>query len=331
MVGCLKVLVQGATGVLGRRIVRTFAGDGHEVVGISRSNEGDRVVRECGGTALRADVFDAPALTLAAKGCSVIIRAATHIPGKARIKPADFATNDQLRREGTRALLEAARNVRAKAFLQESIVWVARPPGGAPFDEASPVVPAPFNESMIAAEAMAIEAESEGQMAATTLRFGNFYAPDAYHTLFMGERLAHRKLPLIGDGLHEVSLLHADDAARAFLAAAKKPRSGIYHVVDDEPATWRAFLSGFAQMLDAPQPRHVPAWLARLEVGKYTTQFFTTSMRTSNAKFKDAFGWAPKFPTFREGLEQVVAKWKAEGHAPGRMREKGALPARKAQ
>src|SRR6267143_7319375 len=325
-VGRVKVLVQGATGVLGRRIVRTFSGKGHEVGGVARSEEGDLAVRDAAGSPVRADVFDAQSLTRAAKGCSVVIRAATNIPNNLRLKPSNFATNDRLRKEGTRALLSAARNVGAKAFLQESIVWVAQPATGAPFDEKSPVIPGPLMESTVAAEAMAIEAESEGQMAATTLRFGNFYAPDAFHTRFIGERLVRHKLPVIGDGLAEVSLLHADDAARAFLAAAKKPRSGIYHVVDDEPATWRAFLSGFAQLLDAPQPRHVPAWLARLEVGKYTTQFFTTSMRTSNAKFKDAFGWAPKFPTFREGLEQVVAKWKAEGHAPGRMREKGALP-----
>lgn len=306
-------------------------GDGHEVVGISRSNEGDRVVREAGGTALRADVFDAAALSLAAKGCSVIIRAATHIPNKTKIKPSDFAENDRLRSEGTRALLEAARNVRAKVFLQESIVWVARPPDGAAFDETSPVVPGPLTDSTIAAEAMAIEAESEGQMAATTLRFGNFYAPDAYHTLFMGERLFHRSLPLIGGGLHEVSLLHADDAARAFLAAALKPRSGIYHVVDDEPVTWKALLGAFAQKLGAREPRSVPPWLARLVAGKYTTEFFTVSMRASNTKFKEAFGWAPKFPTFREGLAQVLATWEAEGHAPGRLKEEVTRSAKKRQ
>jgi nucleoside-diphosphate-sugar epimerase len=267
---------------------------------------------------VRADVFDAKSLTQAAKGCEVLIRAATNIPGKARLKPSDFAVNSRLRTEGTSALLTAARNVGAKVFLQESIVWVARPSNGAPFDEKSPVVPGPINDSMIAAEARAIEAESEGQMTATTLRFGNFYAPDAFHTRFMGERLLRRKLPLIGDGLPQVSLIHADDAARAFLAAAEKPRSGIFHVVDDRPASWKEFMVSLANLLSAPAPRHIPSWLARLAVGKYTTEFFTVPMRTANAKFKAAFGWAPTFPTFQEGLAQVIEKWHAEGYPPGR-------------
>jgi len=313
----VKVLIQGATGVLGRRIVRTFSSRGHEVVGISRSEEGDGAVRKAGGNPARADVFDAKALTQAAKGCSVVIRAATNIPNKLRLKPANFATNDRLRKEGTRALLAAARNVGAKAFLQESIVWVAQPPTGAPFDEKSPVISGPLMESTVAAEAMAIEAESEGQMAATTLRFGNFYAHDAFHTRFMGERLVHHKLPVIGSGLAEVSLTHADDAADAFLAAAEKPRSGIFHVVDDEPVPWKPFLAGFAQLLGSPEPRHVSPWMARLAVGKYTTKFFTLPMRTSNAKFKAAFGWTPRFPTFREGLVDIISKWDGENFLPG--------------
>ena len=60
----------------------------------------------------------------------------------------------------------------------------------------------------------------------------------------------------------------------------------------------------------------MPVWLARLLAGEQAVSYFTSSTRTSNARFRRDFGWSPRFPTFREGLDQVVAAWRAEGFLP---------------
>lgn len=75
----------------------------------------------------------------------------------------------------------------------------------------------------------------------------------------------------------------------------------------------KELLTGFAERLGAPPPRHVPAWLARLVAGAYTVNFFTSSIRTSNARFREDFGWSPRFPSYREGLDEIVRAWKTEG------------------
>ncbi len=309
----MKVFVQGATGVLGRRIVADAAAAGHEAVGLSRSDQGDEAVRSAGGTPARADVFDVEALTKAAEGCEVVIRAATAIPRSASAGPKDFAETGRLRSEGTRALLAAALRVGARVFLQESIVWVARPPDGAPFDEGSPVQADPITAPMIEAEAFVRAAGVESGITATTLRLGNFYAPDAWHTRFIGERLSKHKLPVIGSGSAQTCIVHADDAAAAFLSAASAPRAGLFHVLDDAPVPVGEMFNAFAARLGARAPGRVAGPLARLAVGRYTTEFLTTPMRTSNAPFKEAFGWKPKFPTYRETLDHVVAAWRKEG------------------
>lgn len=310
----MKVFIQGSTGVLGRRLVRDFHAEGHEVVGLVRSGEGEKAVRSLGGSPSRADVFDAAALTKAAEGCDVVIRAATAIPKSGRVSAAAFRATAELRTEGTKALLAAAVRSGARTFLQESIVWVARPRDGSPFNEDSPVLPDAITAPVIEAEHLARSVGGDGKITATTLRLGNVYAPDAWHTRFMGERLSRHKLPIIGRGDSTLSLIHADDASRAFLAAALRPRSGTFHVVDDEPAATGEFLPALAAKLGARAPTHIPPWLARLAAGRYVAEFFTVPMRTSNRRFRGAFAWAPTYPTYREGLDQVVAEWRKEGY-----------------
>jgi nucleoside-diphosphate-sugar epimerase len=76
-----------------------------------------------------------------------------------------------------------------------------------------------------------------------------------------------------------------------------------------------AFLDEFARLLGAPPPRHVPRWLARLAAGALTVEALTTSMHTTNARFRRDTGWAPRYPTFREGLAAVLGEWAAEPRA----------------
>src|SRR5690349_710374 len=161
---------------------------------------GESAVRAAGGTPAKADVFDAASLARAAEGASVVVRAATAIPRSGRLKPSQFAETNKLRAEGAKALLAAASRVGAKVYLQESIVWVARPPDGSPFDEDAAPQPSPVNSPVIEAEHLAAAMGADGKLAATTLRLGNFFAPDAWHTRFIGEQLAAHKLPIIGRG-----------------------------------------------------------------------------------------------------------------------------------
>src|SRR5947209_19352339 len=119
----MRVLVAGASGVLGRRIVRQLVARNHTVVGLARSGTAEATVRSLGGEPRRADLFDADAVAQAAKGCDIIIRAATAIPTKVRTGPKDWAVNDRIRQEGTRSLVTAAARVGARAFLHESVLW----------------------------------------------------------------------------------------------------------------------------------------------------------------------------------------------------------------
>jgi nucleoside-diphosphate-sugar epimerase len=308
----MKIFIAGASGVLGRRLVRQFAARGHTVIGLVRSAKAEKAVKEAGGEPRHADLFDAESLARAAVGCDTVIHAATAIPGKQKTTPADWAMNDHIRRKGTRCLTEAAAKIGAKHYLQQSIAWVARPKDDAPFDEDSPLVAEPAIQSAIDAETIAREAESAEGFTVSILRGGFFYDCESAHTRMIADGLRKRQMPIIGGGSAEWAMIHSDDAAGAYVAAAEMPTSGVWHIVDNERVQVGAFLTEFAVRLGAPAPRRVPAWLAKWFAGEKTVEYFTRSTRTTNGRFRRDFGWAPNYPTYREGLEQVVAAWKSE-------------------
>ncbi len=308
----MRVFIAGASGVLGRRLVQKFRARGHDVVGQVRSPRAETIVRAMGGEPRHADLFDADSLANAAEGCDTVIHAATAIPAKRHTVPADWAMNDRIRRQGTRRLTEAAGKIGARTYLQQSVVWVARPQDESSFDEHSPLGGDPLMQSAIDAETIAREAGTLDGFVTGVVRGGAFYDSDSSHTRMLAEALRKRLLPIVGGGQAVWAMIHTDDMAAAMVAIAEQPRNGAWHVVDNEPVTVRALLETFAARLGARSPRRLPVWMAKWIAGEQMVNYFARSTRTSNALLRQDFGWTPRYPSFREGLDQIVAAWKAE-------------------
>jgi nucleoside-diphosphate-sugar epimerase len=173
-------------------------------------------------------------------------------------------------------------------------------------------VPEPAVQSAIDAEAIAQEAESVEGFTVSILRCGYFYDSESAHIRMFADALRKRQLPIMGGGDALWAMIHTDDAASAYLAAAEKPVSGIWHVVDDELVQVRVFLNEFAVRLRAPAPRRVPIWLAKWLAGEQVADYFTKSTRTTNALFRSNFDWTLRYHSFREGLDQIAASWNDE-------------------
>ena len=308
----MKVFIAGASGVLGRRLIGQLTARGHSVIGQVRSSKAETAVRAAGGDPRHADLFDAESLAKAAEGCDTVIHAATAIPTKRKPAPADWAMNDHIRRKGTRCLTEAAAKIGAKTYLQQSVAWVARPSDDSAFDEDSAAVPDPSIQSAIDAEAIAREAGSADGYTVAILRGGYFYDSESAHTRMIADGLRKRQMPIIGTGDTLWAMIHTDDAASAFVAAAEQPKNGVWHVVDNELVSAGIFLGEFATRLGARPPRRVPVWLAKWLAGEQAVVYFTRSTQTTSARLRRDFAWTPRYPTYREGLDQIVAAWNAE-------------------
>jgi nucleoside-diphosphate-sugar epimerase len=306
----VRVFVAGATGVIGRRLVPLLVQAGHEVTGMTRSSERAQTLRESGVTPAVADALDAGAVreAVAKAQPEVIVHQLTDIP--AALNPRRYAEqmagNDRLRAEGTQNLVDAAPGTR---IVGQSVAFAYRPTGTALWSEEDPLyldAPGPFKRSVDAL------AELERQVAGTegvVLRYGYFYGPGTIYAKdgHMAQLVQRRRLPVVGRDGATWSFIHVDDAARATLAALDADvKSGVYNVVDDDPAPVREWIPAFAQAVGAPEPRWAPTWLARIAAGQLGVYFMTGLQGASNAKARLELSWEPQIPSWREGFRDAL-------------------------
>lgn len=101
------------------------------------------------------------------------------------------------------------------------------------------------------------------------------------------------------------SRIHADDLAALLqmsIASGRPP--SVYNVCDDEPAPSDVVLAHAADLLGRPPPPAIP--FAEAGLSPAAQRFYAECKRVSNARAKAAFGWRPRFPTYREGLADCL-------------------------
>jgi 2-alkyl-3-oxoalkanoate reductase len=311
----VKVLVAGATGVIGRRLVPQLLGAGHEVTAMVRSDDAARRAQEAGARHVRADALDAQATMRAVVEAApeVLVHQLTSIP--ARIDPRrferDFAVNDRLRGEGTRNLVAAARECGARRVIAQSVAFAYAPgPPGTIHRESDPLISDEQASKSFRRSARALRELESAVLDAggVVLRYGYFYGPGSAiaRNGSMGEDVARRRVPVVGRGTGVWSFIHIDDAAAATVAALDRGRAGAYNVVDDEPARVSEWLPAFAAALGAPKPLRAPALLARLAAGSYGVAVMTSAQGASNELAKAELGWAPAYSSWREGFSTAL-------------------------
>lgn len=300
----MKVFVTGATGVVGSRAVLLMVRDGHEVTGAARSAAGAARLAEAGARPVSVDLFDRRGLQQAMGGQGVVVNLATHIPGSTlrMFLPGAWRENDRIRREGSACLAEAALAAGVGRLVQESFAPVYADAGDRWIDESAPITPLRYNRSVADAERAAALFNGRGGTA-VVLRFANFYGPDALHVPDMINAVCRGWGPLPGAPRAWFSSVAHDDAATAVLAALLAP-AGTYNVTDDEPLTRRAYVDMIASLLGVASPRLPPGWLVGL--GGSLAAGMSRSQRISNRKLRDATGWAPRYPSAREGWRAVL-------------------------
>ena len=301
----MKVLVAGATGSVGSRLVPQLVERGHEVVGTSRSTSSADRLRALGATPVVLDVLD-PGETrdvVASAKPDAIVHEATALAGKNDLKHFDesFAGTNRLRTAGTDNLLAAAReNGVTRVVAQSYAGWPYAREGGPVKSESDPLDPEPVPEMRETLDAIEYLERRVTDAGGTVLRYGGLYgAPDDVQV----ELVRRRRFPIVGDGGGVWSFVHLDDAASATVLAVEQGEVGIYNVVDSDPAPVSEWLPALAEAVRAKPPRRVPRWLARLVAGDVGVVLMTEVRGASNAKARRDLGWTLRHPSWREGFE----------------------------
>jgi uncharacterized protein YbjT (DUF2867 family) len=191
----------GATGVLGVRLVPLLVEAGHAVAGVTPSPEKTDGLRALGAGPVVGDILDSAALRDAVVSFApdAVMHQATDLPDDPRGMAQHAASNNRIRREGTRNLLAAAEAAgTVRRFLAQSVAFPVSGEAAAAID--------------------GLETAVLG-WGGVILRYGRLYGPGTYHE-------ARRPSP---------PRIHVDEAARRTVAALDAA-PGVLAIVEAESA-----------------------------------------------------------------------------------------------
>jgi len=306
----MRILVAGATGAIGSRLVPKLVRAGHAVTGLTRSAGKADLVKSMGAEPAIADALDPQAVhdAVAAARPDVIVHELTDLKGETDLRRFDraFANSNRLRTVGTDNLLVAARENGVKRIVAQSFCgWPYARIGGSvksEEDALDPNPPAEQRRTLDAIRHLEHAVTTAPGLVGVVLRYGGFYGPGTgIFDPSMIDQIRRRQMPVIGGGTAWWSFVHIDDAAEA-TALAVEQGSGIYNIVDDDPAPVRTWLPALAAMLGAKPPFRLPGWIARLIAGDHLVAMMTESRAGSNAKAKAELGWQPRYASWRQGF-----------------------------
>lgn len=322
----MRIFIAGASGVIGRSLVPLLLTHGHTVVALTRGADRAAALQAMGAEPVLGDVFDEAALArlVAAAAPDVVMHQLTAFGAKTHDPAADpLAETIRIRDEGTRKLVAAAQAAGVKRLITQSISFICSPAaaglnaaGLATEDtplylDGGPAI-APLAQAVATLERLTLHTPG---VQGTVLRYGWFYGPGTNYDPASGATVrAVRKgrAPLVssalGTGRGVYSYIDVADAARATLLALHSGKTGLYNIVDDEPAAHGTWLPELARLLHAPAPPQMDEAAARAAMGDMLVHFMTTQTGASSAKAQRELGWQPRPASWRDGFRNLYSQ-----------------------
>jgi nucleoside-diphosphate-sugar epimerase len=306
----VRIFVAGATGAIGSQLVPMLVARGHTVVGMTRSPERAAWLTRAGAEACVCDVYDRDRLGAAVAEArpEVVIHQLTALPQRYDMRRRDVtAATDRIRREGTANLVAAARAAGCERVVAQSIAFLYRPGDGAPgalrTEADAPFADAPQPFGAAVAALVDLERQVLG-LDGAVLRYGWLYGPGTWFAPdgHFSAEVRRRRYPIVGNGAGVWSFVHVADAAGAAAQVAESGVTGVFNIVDDDPAPIREWLPELARALSAKPPLRVPRWVARIVAGPVAGVMARQMPGASNAQAREELGWRPRYPTWRERL-----------------------------
>lgn len=279
----MKILVAGATGVLGRLVTQDLVNAGHCVYATTRSPEKEPAVRAMGATPLVADALHFQQWQIATEQAEpdLVVHLLTDLAS------GDAVTNARLRTIGTRHLVDCARSVGARV-IAESISWI-HAPSPEPADESTPLDPSqeePRRTTLAGAAALESAVLAAG---GTVLRCGQLYGPGTWYSTDGRFGVAAREGRLRATNTI-TSFVAAHDAAAAFTSALEWP-AGRVAIVDEAPAPGADWAPVFARAVGGP----LPPTETVSDIGRPVSQASAL-----------ALGWGPKPPVTARRIQRTM-------------------------
>ncbi len=256
----MRVLVTGATGMLGCGVARALADRGDQVTVLQRHPAG------LGLPEVLTDISDADAVRAAVSNQDAVV----HLAAKVNVIGPE-AEYERVNVEGTRVIVHACMTAGVRRLVHVSSPSVAHSGSSLVGVGADPADPAaargPYARSKAVAELIALGADRD-QLAVVAVRPHLVWGPgDTQLVARVVDRARRGRLPIIGSGAVLVDTTYVVNAVDALIAALDRcaeARGQALVVTNGEPRPIAELLAAICRAAGVPEPtRHIPVRLAR--------------------------------------------------------------------
>ena len=291
----MRVFVTGATGFVGSAIVKELIGEGHQVLGLTRSDAGAKSLTDAGAQVHRGDLDDLEGLrTGASRSDGVIHTAFRHDWSK-------FAESSEMDKRAIEALGSELRGSDRPLLVTGGLAVVAQ---GRAATEDDP--PFPVSASYPRASEATAAALSAGGVSASVVRLPQVHDPVKQGLITYLVALAREKgvSAYVGEGLNRWAAVHVLDAARLYRLALENHEAGArYHAVAEEGVPLREIAEVIGRGLKVPVVA-MSQEKADAHFG-FLARFAGMDLRGSSAKTQERLNWRPTGPQLIADLEQL--------------------------
>jgi nucleoside-diphosphate-sugar epimerase len=295
----MRVFITGATGFIGTALTKELLGAGHQVLGLTRSDEGAAALAAAGAEVHRGSLQDLDSLKAGAAQADATVHLAFNH---------DFSTFMQ-NCEDDRRVIEAITSVLAgtdKPFLVTSGTAITQGDDGQPAMEDGPPMPASQNPR--AASEEACRAAVADGVNVSVVRLPQVHDPVKQGLVSYLIQVAREKgvVAYLGEGRNRWPAAHVLDVAHLYrLALEKAERGAIYNAVAEEGVSMRDIAEVLGRRLKLPVQSIGPE--AAGDYYGWLAMFAGRDLAASSAKTREKLGWNPTGPTMLADLEQLVA------------------------
>ena len=281
----MKIAIIGATGVLGRNLVPLLIKHRYEVLALVRypkkaKNTLPPQTKVAEYDLLKEENYEK--LSSLLEGCQCVVNIATSIPSDFD-KPGAWDSNNRLRTEGTKKIIDASLNSGVKRYIQQSIVMAYSDGGDEWINEEHPLDETPDRE-LICEPVMEMEELvkniPENKMDWFILRAGIFVGRGTFQEKTIQDLKDGLNI-VTGNGENYVSFIHVADMAEAILRSIENETGNIILNIVDKPVKQIEYLKILAMKTGSAVPVQNP----RLPI--------PPSFRCSNLRAQYTINWKP--------------------------------------
>jgi nucleoside-diphosphate-sugar epimerase len=292
----MRVFLTGATGFIGSRIVPELIAAGHQVIGMTRSDAGERSLKAAGAEAHRGTLEDLDSIRAgAAKADAVIHTAFDH-------DFANFVDNCAKDKRVIEALGSVLKGSQRPLIITSGTGMGADNHGSmAKEDVFNANNPHPRIASELAGNVLL-----EAGVNVAVVRLPQVHDPVKQGLIspYVDLSRAKGKVAYIGDGTNRFPAAHVLDVAKLYQLAVDKGEAGArYHAVDEEGVAVRDIAEAVGAGLQLPVVS-----LSKEEAAEHfgwLGMFIGMDLSASSAWTREHLGWKPTGPGLIDDLKQM--------------------------